>query len=209
MHILQRFKGGLLGASHSWVVGGSSAQTVELFQPDAPHPGFDHRHNGTPSSITKATVWTASELQQKILHLVGLYIPTVRMTEPLFEQGLDSLASMELRQKLNESLGVELTSLTDDPQGATISSIVEEAVALLAQTVNEPSANANGMPQQALLHQEQSRVHNSVSVLGNQSLLDSNSGHTMPWISPAPVTVKMRLFCIPYAGGVSENVFGR
>lgn len=29
------------------------------------------------------------------------------------------------------------------------------------------------------------------------------------WISPAPVAVKMRLFCLPYAGGVSENVFGR
>ena len=30
-----------------------------------------------------------------------------------------------------------------------------------------------------------------------------------PWISPAPITIKMRLFCLPYAGGVSENVFGR
>ena len=29
------------------------------------------------------------------------------------------------------------------------------------------------------------------------------------WISPAPVSVKMRLFCLPYAGGISENVFSR
>ena len=29
------------------------------------------------------------------------------------------------------------------------------------------------------------------------------------WIAPAPVSVKLRLFCLPYAGGVSENVFGR
>jgi hypothetical protein len=29
------------------------------------------------------------------------------------------------------------------------------------------------------------------------------------WISPTPVSVKMRLFCLPYAGGVSENVFAR
>ena len=29
------------------------------------------------------------------------------------------------------------------------------------------------------------------------------------WICPAPISVKMRLFCLPYAGGVSENVFGR
>ena len=29
------------------------------------------------------------------------------------------------------------------------------------------------------------------------------------WISPSPVTVKLRLFCLPYAGGVSENVYAR
>ncbi len=29
------------------------------------------------------------------------------------------------------------------------------------------------------------------------------------WVAPAPVSVKLRLFCLPYAGGVSENVFGR
>ena len=29
------------------------------------------------------------------------------------------------------------------------------------------------------------------------------------WISPAPSVVKMRLFCLPYAGGMSENVFSR
>ena len=29
------------------------------------------------------------------------------------------------------------------------------------------------------------------------------------WVAPAPFTIKMRLFCLPYAGGVSENVFAR
>ena len=29
------------------------------------------------------------------------------------------------------------------------------------------------------------------------------------WIAPSPVSVRMRLFCLPYAGGVSENVFAR
>ncbi len=29
------------------------------------------------------------------------------------------------------------------------------------------------------------------------------------WIAPSPVSVKLRLFCLPYAGGVSENVFAR
>ena len=29
------------------------------------------------------------------------------------------------------------------------------------------------------------------------------------WIAPAPAPVRMRLFCLPYAGGVSENVYAR
>ena len=29
------------------------------------------------------------------------------------------------------------------------------------------------------------------------------------WISPSPVTVKQRIFCLPYAGGVSENIYAR
>lgn len=29
------------------------------------------------------------------------------------------------------------------------------------------------------------------------------------WISPAPISIKMRIFCLPYAGGVSSNVFAR
>ena len=29
------------------------------------------------------------------------------------------------------------------------------------------------------------------------------------WISPTPISIKMRLFCLPYAGGVSENIFAK
>ena len=29
------------------------------------------------------------------------------------------------------------------------------------------------------------------------------------WIGRSPISIKLRLFCLPYAGGVSENVFGR
>lgn len=29
------------------------------------------------------------------------------------------------------------------------------------------------------------------------------------WVAPTPVSVKLRLFCLPYAGGISENVFAR
>ena len=32
---------------------------------------------------------------------------------------------------------------------------------------------------------------------------------TNPWIAPSPTGTRLRLFCLPYAGGVSENVFAR
>jgi hypothetical protein len=32
---------------------------------------------------------------------------------------------------------------------------------------------------------------------------------TSPWIVSSPIVTRLRLFCLPYAGGVSENVFAR
>ncbi len=76
-----------------------------------------------------------------------------------------------------EKLGLELASLIDDPQNASVRVIAAEAFAKLASGEAGPQAAAETM--------------------GSQ------------WISPAPVTIKMRLFCLPYAGGVSENVYAR
>ncbi len=59
----------------------------------------------------------------------------------------------------------------------------------------------------------------SVRVIAAEAYASLASGRAGPqaatetagslWISPAPATVKMRLFCLPYAGGVSENVYAR
>ena len=35
------------------------------------------------------------------------------------------------------------------------------------------------------------------------------AGQNYEWISPTLSSVKMRLFCLPYAGGVSENIYAR
>ena len=76
-----------------------------------------------------------------------------------------------------ERLGLELTSLIEDPQSASVRMIATEAHAIVASgTAVGPS-------------------------------LPSESWST--WIAPSPVSVKLRLFCLPYAGGVSENVFAR
>ena len=48
----------------------------------------------------------------------------------------------------------------------------------------------------------------SSNELQNASPIDDGDARSM-WIAPSPVSVKMRLFCFPYAGGISENVFAR
>ncbi len=81
-----------------------------------------------------------------------------------------------------DRLGVALTVLIEDPEGATIQRLVAEAV--------QASAAARGSG-------------------GARSMVAASSGRGSLWIAPCPVSVKLRLFCLPYAGGVSENVFAR
>lgn len=75
-------------------------------------------------------------------------------------------------------LGIEVATLIEDPEAATIRQIAYEARTMLSATARL----AGAMPLSA----------SAVSV-----------------IVPFPVAVKMRLFCLPYAGGVSENVFAK
>jgi surfactin synthase thioesterase subunit len=119
--------------------------------------------------------------------------------QPLALQGLDSLAGLELRQKLQEALGgVELALLAEDPQGATISSIVEEAFskvsALRAAASSTALVPAGGAAAQAAIAAAKAAAEVAAGPL---------------WISPTPVTIKMRIFCLPWAGGMSENLFAR
>ena len=83
---------------------------------------------------------------------------------------------MHIQAGVQEELGLEVASLVEDPQSASVRVIAAEAFAKLATGVAGPAAAA-----------EMRSV----------------------WISPAPVTVKLRLFCLPYAGGISENVYSR
>ena len=75
---------------------------------------------------------------------------------------------------------MEIMGLIEDPQGMTVRRILLEADVGGGAVV--ATSNAAAVPE---------------------------ATRRPIWISPAPVAVKMRLFCLPYAGGVSENVFGR
>ena len=81
-----------------------------------------------------------------------------------------------------ELTGVILTGLVEDPEGASIKKLAAEAAAAMAGQHAAAQEAAAGL---------------------------SERGQSSLWIAPAPSLVKLRLFCLPYAGGVSENVFAR
>ena len=78
-----------------------------------------------------------------------------------------------------ELTGLELSALIEDPEHASVRVIAAEALARSDTTAGGSRAVTRAEPAWAR------------------------------WVAPAPFTVKMRLFCLPYAGGVSENVFAR
>ena len=217
--LLQRFKGGLLGASHSWVADQASSEADNQMQLQSPRSvvgSAEEAKAQAPNTGVRTSPLAQAALHNKILHLVAVYVPDVDVNRPLVEQGLDSLASLELRQKVNESLGVELAILIEDPQGATVAAIVAEAVSKLGSANGETAENTHSVPQSQNAVQQSKHQAWQASQFKD---MDGNEVHTSswqptnrrvpPWISPAPISVKMRLFCIPYAGGVSENVFAR
>jgi hypothetical protein len=85
-----------------------------------------------------------------------------------------------------EITGLEVTALIEDPEHASVRQIVAEVLGSQA-----PGAQADA----------------SAAAAGSTAITVQHVAS--PWISPAPITVKMRLFCLPYAGGISENVYAR
>lgn len=80
---------------------------------------------------------------------------------------------------------MQLATLLEDPEGATVLRLAREAHAALRDR-SYGGGHAAG----------------SGAGAGRQAARSA-------WIAPAPASVRMRLFCLPYAGGVSENVFAR
>ena len=148
-----------------------------------------HEPLWTPPTATLSSI----ELEAKISELANSYIPNANNHQPLAAQGLDSLAALELRQKIQEATGLELMTLIEDPEGATIAAIAMEAAAAMQAAVHEQDAGHIA-----------ASVNQQPAVVRHQLVPAATS-----WVAPAPFSVKMRVFCLPYAGGVSENVYGR
>lgn len=144
---------------------------------------------------------TKANLEATIVKIAStvLGVSDIDTTQPLALQGLDSLAGLELRQKLQEALGMDLALLADDPQGATVASIVAEAASKIKETG-------------PILGGGRTLVVRVATNGGPRSgdIDDAEEGpKPVLWISPTPVAIKMRLYCLPWAGGVSENLFAK
>lgn len=201
-------------------------------------------------AVAAAPVLSAAAVEAAVRQVATALLGTdaIDPNQPLGTQGLDSLASLELRQKiqvwgseggletgqlasnlkklqwtcltfllplsspsplpLQDQLGVELMVLLEDPQAATISAIVAEAVAQLA--AQAPAAHGQPATVHVAAYPVGSEDAASTAAAGQLVLKPAAAKAAGPlWISPAPFSVKMRLFCLPYAAGISENVFAK
>ncbi len=95
-------------------------------------------------------------------------------------QGNGARVHKTLARAWQERLGVQLPLLLEDPEGATVRGLAREARALLQSAAVGASGAGRGAP-----------------------------APCSAWIAPAPASVRLRLFCLPYAGGVSENVYAK
>ena len=133
------------------------------------------------SPLTLAT--TTAAISAAVSALTG---STPDPSLPLASQGLDSLAALDLRARLRAELGIDLPGVVGG--GATVASLATAAAAAAAAAAPPSGLAAVAAPS------------------SSQPALPSPWSS---WIAPAPSTVRLRLFCLPYAGGVSESVFGR
>ena len=202
LELVERFRGGILGEGHSWVAAPPAAAEPDPAQMAAEALPDEEAAAPAPTTAPShdAQQQTAADVESQILAIAREYVEDVNLDQPLAAQGLDSLASMEMRHKVQAATGVELLSLIEDPQGATLRQITREATAALQQ--QQLAAGPGPAPGAAAPAPAGGQAAAVVRRAPRQLVGPL-------WVSPAPVSVKMRLFCLPYAGGVSENVYAR
>ena len=95
LDIMSEAAGGLLGSGHSWVGAVDASAPTIMAPPEA-------ESSSRPAEITTdRPAKGAAEIELDIIALVQDFVgPNVSAGQPLAAQGLDSLAAMELRQKL-------------------------------------------------------------------------------------------------------------
>lgn len=131
---------------------------------------------------------------------------SIPLDASLAAAGLDSLAALKLRRSLAVRFGVDGAPVA--APGATSASVAAAVVAAVrAKKGGSGGSGAGKSPSK----QPSSSSPSSSSSLPSLALPPSSSSSSLSpsssWIVPTLKTPLLRLFCFPYAGGVSENVF--
>ena len=102
LDIMAEAAGGLLGSAHTWV--GPVEPSGDAATPTGPSQDTTGGSE-SPAGVIRAAPRDAASLEAEILALVEGFVGSeVSVEKPLAAQGLDSLAAMELRQKLQVGL---------------------------------------------------------------------------------------------------------
>ena len=91
LRFVRKLRGGILGVGHSWVTDFSKATSNR----DA-----DATLAVEQQLSTFGSAMATGEMERRITEVVKQYVTEVQPNVPLAMQGIDSLATLELRQKL-------------------------------------------------------------------------------------------------------------
>ena len=179
--------------------------------------GFEH-HRGVPTVVGAVDVTGSTVLAtpprgvsfEQVIEIVKLVlgIDTIELDVPLGRQGLESLTSVDLKSKLDELLGPGRVTLQDlmmeTPEDFIHGALGTDNIAGGDGEGLASAYGASGQSKGANGHRTIGDGHGKVSGTTTTSAVASAAG--MAAIKTT-VKIKMRIFCLPWAGGVSENLY--
>ncbi|MEO2191081.1 MAG: beta-ketoacyl synthase N-terminal-like domain-containing protein [bacterium] len=129
----------------------------------------------------------------------------IELDVPLGRQGLESLTSIDLKSKLDELLGAGRVTLQDlmmeTPEDFIHGALGTEHPSNSAVGVLAEANESSGESAHAKEHRETGKVVGVATSTTTASVAASTGAmRTKP-------KIQMRIFCLPWAGGVSENLY--
>lgn len=120
------------------------------------------------------------------------------------DAGLDSISYFEVLSSLNAAFDVHLssTAMFDFPTAESLARYIH---------ANQPRPYISTKHGSHGMQQAEENADGVVAIATQDNNLLAKSGlsavNANPWVSFSPVTVKFRLFCFPWSGGVSQLIY--
>ena len=180
-----------------------------------------HREREALGTITNLRLDSEEDIKNTIVSALRDIMGTeVDDDEPLIAQGLDSLAAVELRKRIQVQ-SQTCKSLDSYALSGKMQHDIDHDSLLMQQYcmygINLICKQEIWAIELTILIDDPARAtikHLTTEIYVALNLHGSTQENVTAiqrseWISPTPISIKMRLFCLPYAGGVSENIFAK